>query len=389
MRVLCLATEFPPAHGYGLGRYTYEHCQALAAAGAEVHVVCNNYDAARGAYRDGGVQVLNVPFLLPFQGYNSTADILQGNVTLFTRAAALLREHGPYDVIQTHDWLAASAGVALRGTFEVPLVVTMHDTEVGKRLGEPTPEQDYVAQMEGWICEKAEAVCANSDFLKQELTAAYAVAVERITVVGCGVNPERFVVDVDPRLFKSLFGGPDEALLLFVGRLVPIKGPQVLLEALPKILSFLPAARLVLAGEGPLREPLQRRAQELGLSERVRFLGHVQGQPLAALYRCADVLVVPSLYEPLGMVALEGMVCRTPIVAADTGGLAEIVEEERTGLKVPPNDPHALACAIVRLQATPALGREMSGNGQRQAIEHHDWSEVARRSLDLYDTLSS
>lgn len=389
MRVLCLATEYPPAHGYGLGRYSHEHCQALAAAGAEVHVVCNNYDAAGDQYLDGAVRVHNVPFLLPFKGYHATADILQGNVTLFTLAAELLRDHGPYDILQAHDWLAASTAHALGETFGVPLVVTFHDTELGKRLGDLTAEQEYVVQIERWLCERADALCVNSAFLAQELTAAYGVAPERVTVVGGGVNPERFHVDVDPRQFKTLFCPPEEPLVLFVGRLTPIKGPQVLLEALPGLLSVLPTTRLVLAGDGPLREPLQQRAQELGLADRVRFLGHVRGQPLAALYRAADVLVAPSLYEPLGLVALEGMVCGTPVVAAASGGLAEIVRDGETGVLVPPNDPRALTSAVARLLTDRGLAARLAAEAADRVRRCYTWAEVATRSLAVYSAVTS
>lgn len=388
MRVLCLATEYPPAQGYGLGRYTYEHCQALAAAGAEVDVVCNNYDNRRDHYCDGLVHVYNVPFLLPFHGYDSASDILQGNVTLLTRAAELLRVGSSYDVIQTHDWLAASAGHAVRETFGVPLVVAMHDTELGKSLGQLTPEQQYVAEMERWICEQADAVAANGEFIKRELVAAYGIPTEKISVIGCGVNPDRFEVEVDREAFRSLFSAPGEKVILFVGRLTPIKGPQVLLEALPEVLTLFPETRLVMVGEGALQEPLQRRAQELGLEGRVRSIGHVRGKPLAALYRSADVLVVPSLYEPVGMVALEGMVCGVPLVVGDAGGLGEMVQDGWNGLKVPPNDPRSLARAIIISLSRPDVVAQQATAAHAYALGRHCWADVARRTVALYENVS-
>lgn len=387
MKVLCLATEYPPAHGYGLGRYAHEHCQALAAAGAEVDVVCNNYDNRRDHYQDGLVQVHNVPFQLPFRGYDSASDILQGNVTLFTRAAELLRGGRSYDVIQTHDWLSASAGHALRESFGVPLVVAMHDTELGKSLGQLTAEQQYVAEMERWICEQADAVAANGQFIKGELAAAYGISPEKIGIIGCGVCPERFGVEVDREAFRSLFCLPRERIILFVGRLTPIKGPQVLLEALPEVLALYPETRLVMVGEGAMREPLQRRAEELGIGERVRFVGYVRGKPLAAVYRAADVLAVPSLYEPVGMVALEGMVCGTPLVVGDAGGLSDMVQDGRTGLKVPPNDPRALARALAITLSRPDLAAQRATAARAYALENHNWAGVARRSLDVYHSV--
>lgn len=433
MRVLCLATEYPPAHGYGLGRYTYEHCQALAAAGAEVTVVCNNHDGSRDHYRDGAVEVWNVPFALPFHGYDTASDVLQGNVTLFTRAAELLAAsparawsagsparsgsgadpapppggaelqpaHSvvapggssptpgapprtpPFDVLQANDWLAASAAVALRDTFRLPLIVTMHETELGKRLGPPTPEGDYVAAMERWVCEQADAVAANSEALRRELIEAYGVPGERITVVGCGVRPECFEVDVDRAAFRSLFCQPGERLILFVGRLTPIKGPQVLLEAMPQLLAVHPDVHLVLAGEGTSQEALAARASELGLAGRVHLVGYLRGRVLAAMYRAADVLAVPSLYEPLGMVALEGAVCGTPLVVADAGGLGEIVTDAETGLKVPPNDPQALAAALARELTRPGVPVSLAQAARRELVQRYSWARVADRTLGL------
>ncbi|MEN6642396.1 MAG: glycosyltransferase family 4 protein [Armatimonadia bacterium] len=382
-----MATEFPPAQGYGLARYASEHCQALVAAGAQVDVICNNYDPQHPRYCEEGVEISNVPFHLPFQGYNSIADILQGNVTLLARAAELLQRQSGIDVIQTHDWLSASAAVALKESFGVPLVVTMHDTELGRAMGKLTPEQQYVAEMEQWLCEKADAVAANSNFIKTELTAAYGVRADRITVAGCGVNPERFHVDVDAADFRSLFCAPGVPLILFVGRLTAIKGPGILLEALREVVKVLPDAQLVLAGDGALKDQLRQHAQEVGLDDHTRFVGHVRGRALAALYRCANVLVVPSLYEPLGMVALEAMICDTPVVAADTGGLAELVQDGQTGFTVPPNDPNALAGAILRMLTSAAEASECIAQARQLAMEGHRWMDVARRSLELYKTV--
>ena len=385
MRVLCLATEFPPAHGYGLGRYTSEHCAALTGAGVDAHVACNNFDAAQEHGLDAGVPVSNAPYVLPFQGYCEVADVLHGNVSLLGRGIEMLRRNGGYDLVQVHDWLAASAAKALQETFGLPVVVTIHDTQIGKALGKLDPHQQYVAAMEGWLCDLADAVTVNSEFIRRELIEAYSVPADKITVIGCGVNPESFHTRSDPRLFKTVFCQPGEQLVAFVGRLAQLKGPHVLLEAIPQLATVCPRARFVFAGEGQMQEPLQRRAAELNVADRVRFVGHLRGQVLATFYRAADVLVVPSLYEPFGMVALEGMVCGTPVIACDTGGLSDIIEHEVSGVKVPPNDPRALASALAQLLLNPARGQQLAQAGQQRAETAFRWSDVAIRTVAVYE----
>ena len=185
---------------------------------------------------------------------------------------------------------------------------------------------------------------------------------------------------------RSIAAEP-EPLILFVGRLVPLKGPQVLIEAMGQVAQVHPEAQLVLVGDGALRDQLRQHAQELGLAGQVRLLGYVRGKPLAALYRAADVVVVPSLYEPFGLVALEAMVSGTPVVAADAGGLAALVRDQQTGLKVPPNDPRALAGGILRLLTDHDLASGLAANARRMAMKQYSWTDVAKRTLALYQGL--
>jgi glycogen synthase len=385
MRVLCLATEFPPAHGYGLGRYAFEHSAALAASGVEVAVACSNSDGTRDTYEVARMQVNNAPYALPFHAYAETAEVLQAAVGLLGRGLELQRHDGGYDLLQIHDWLAASAAKALQETCPLPLVVTMHDTQRGRQPSGLSAEEQYVADMEAWVCEQAAAVTVNSEFLRRELVGAYGVPAERITVIGGGVNPASFTTDTDPALFRSIFCGPDEMLVAFVGRLTPVKGPHLLLEAIPYLIPVSPQARFVFTGDGPMREGLERRAAELGIADRVRFTGHIRGQVLATFYRAAEVVVVPSLYEPLGLVALEAMVCGTPVVVSDTGGLAEIVQHDQTGLKVPPNDPRALAAAIAQLLFNPQRARALGAAGQARVETAYRWADVAQRTREVYE----
>jgi glycosyltransferase involved in cell wall biosynthesis len=385
MRILCIATEFPPAQGYGLGRYTFEHCAALVAEGLHVDVACNNYDSEREHSIVAGMEVSNTPYMLPFEAYCDVAGILQGNVSLLGRGIEMCRRNGGYDLLQINDWLAASAAKALKEIYDLPVVVTMHDTELGKSFYEPQGHQQYIVEAERWVCEIADAVTTNSEFIARELVEGYQVPPEKIAITGCGVNAESFPSRADAGLFKTLFCGPGEQLVAFVGRLAQIKGPHILLEAIPLLAPVCPQARFVFAGDGQMRAGLERRAEELGIADRVRFVGHLRGQVLTTFYRAADLLVVPSLYEPLGMVALEGMVCGTPVIASDTGGLASVVEHGVSGIKATPNDPRSLAGAVARVLLNPSAAQAFGQAGQARAERHFRWSDVAKRSIAVYE----
>ena len=387
MRVLTLASEFPPAHGYGLGRYVADHTAALAAGGCEVAVACNNWDAnlQSGRYDREGVEVNNAPIFMPIKGYSWVADVLQSNLLLETRALKMSRRDGEFDILQVHDWLTASAAHCLHDLLDLPLVVTIHDTVRGRNQGELNPDEQYVASMETWICQQADAVLCNSAFIHKELVEAYGVDEEKITVVGCGVDPQAFKSDTPPRLFRSVLGAADVPMIIFVGRLTAIKGPQVLLEAVPEVLRVVPEARFVFAGDGQMQQSLTQRAGQLGVAEKVRFVGHLRGTVLATLYHSADATIVPSLYEPFGMVALESVVCGTPIIASETGGLLEIMSKADCALPIPPKDSSALARAIVYLLRHPDRAAELAENGRRVALEQYGWDRVAQKTLSAYN----
>jgi len=151
-----------------------------------------------------------------------------------------------------------------------------------------------------------------------------------------------------------------------------------------QVIGICPRAKLVIVGKGQLQAQLQEQMRTLNLRDRAQFAGYLTGAALAGAFKCADVLVVPSLYEPFGIVALEGMVNRVPVIVADSGGLAEIVEDGRTGLKVPPRDPRALAQAIVRLLWDEPLRRQLGETGYEQAVSRYRWADVARQTVGAY-----
>lgn len=378
MRLLMIATEYPPAQGYGLARYASELAAALARAGHETHVITCNYGEGRPAHHREGVTVHDMRERLPVRHFDWVGDAVLDNLRLVERALEATDEHGPIHAIISHDWLAAHASKALRAILGVPWLLVVHDTEVGKRGNRLDRRQVYIAEMEGWAIGEAHRVVTNSDFMGAEIARIHKAPEQKIAVVPCGVNPDRFLSDTNTRDFRRLFVQDHEKLVVYAGRLSPMKGVEDLAEAFCLLAASEPRASLVLAGEGVLREALDKRFQEAGVADRVLLTGWVADKVLGALFMAADVVAVPSRYEPFGMVAIEAAACGAAVVAAEVGGLAEVVRGSRGSLQgVPPAQPDLLASALGALLTDEPRTRRMRESAETYARQTYSWGAVA------------
>jgi glycogen(starch) synthase len=187
---------------------------------------------------------------------------------------------------------------------------------------------------------------------------------------------------------RSEFAEPDQNLVLLIGRLVYEKGFQLALEAMPEVISKVPNTRFLVAGSGTHEAELHKQAEELGLMDHGTFLGWIGDDVLHLLYRIADLTVVPSIYEPFGLVALEAMASECPCIAADTGGLKEVVPVEGAGLRFRASDPEHLAEAAIQVLSDENLSRQMVEEGLSH-IRLFDWTDVARQTLALYGEVTA
>jgi glycogen(starch) synthase len=386
MRIMHLSSEYPPSQVFGLGRAVHDLAVAQAALGHEVRVITNSLGGRDQDAQVEGVGVHRISFPPPPKPPDDTMAVTQFNLSVIAAATRVVQQGAAApDILHVHDWLTVLSGRMLRWLHPAArLVATIHDTARGKYFGQLSPAQQYMAHLERYIGQEAEAVICCSQHVREELVQQYHVAPERIALVPCGVAADQFAVRGDLAGFRRVFAAPEDRLVLYVGRLDQEKGLPVLLQAFAHVWTVEPRARLVLAGKGVLQEELQRRAAELGVGERVSFVGYVTGDALAGVYRTAEVLTVPSLYEPFGMVALEGMVCGIPVVVADTGGLREIVTDGVTGLRVPPGDAPALAQALLRVLSDEALASRLGQTGQQHAHQAYNWTDLARQTVAVY-----
>ena len=305
-------------------------------------------------------------------------------------AGVELGDRFEFDLVHGHDWLVANACDHLARRFSAPLVVTIHATEHGRHQGwvENHP-QSYIHGVERWMANRADRVIACSYYMREQIADIFGVEEEKVAVIPNGIDPEDLVTpdEAELRRLRAEFAAPDERLVLLIGRLVYEKGFQIALEAMPELIQRLPGTRFLVAGSGTHEGELRSQAEALGLMEHGTFLGWIGDDVLHSLYRIADVCVVPSIYEPFGLVALEAMASGCPCIVADTGGLREVVPNEDVGLRFRDRDPVSLGTAVERL----LTDSELRGRLVAEASEHvlgFDWSDVAERTAALYGELA-
>jgi len=387
VRILLLSWEYPPHVVGGLGRHVGALARSLAVEGHEVHVVTRDLPDApevRDAFEDG-VHVVRVPEAPPVIGFDQLVSwVLAFNNRIQAAAGRLLRER-EFDVIHAHDWLVAYAAAGLKETWDVPVVATIHATESGRHQGWlPGPMNKLIHQVEWWLTYEARRVIVCSAYMHAELERIFALPGEKIDVVPNGVDVDDFAVDAaEAAETRSALTGPRTRMILYAGRLEYEKGVQTLLAALQDVRRRCGPTRLFVAGAGTYSDELRREVRRLGLSRHVRFTGFLADRDLRLHFGAADVAVVPSIYEPFGLVAVEAMACGTPVVVGDTGGLREIVSDG-SGLSFPPQDADALTDALVRILTDDTLAAELVARGIARARERYDWGAVARRSVEIY-----
>jgi D-inositol-3-phosphate glycosyltransferase len=304
-----------------------------------------------------------------------------------------------YDLIHSHYWMSGIAAKQLKERWGVPVVHMFHTLGLMKNRvaqSEAEMEGDYRAQGEYQVLEMADRIIAATLAEESQLQFLYQANEEKIVVIPPGVDVSHFY-PIQPEEAKCVIGVPeDESMLLFVGRIEPLKGVDTLIRAIAHMhssgVSILFPHYLAIIGGDPnakTREMntemarLQALSRELGLEDLIVFLGKRSQQSLPYYYSAADVLIMPSHYESFGMVALEAMACGTPVVASQVGGLAFLIQDGETGFVVPGGDPLALSERLTQLLSQPELRRRLGEQAAAYA-QDYAWEKIAGRMVDLY-----
>jgi glycogen(starch) synthase len=388
MRVLILSWEYPPIVEGGLARHVRKLSEQLVAQGVEVHVVTRGGGRLSATEDRHGVAVHRV------REPEFPKDDLDAFIAWVERMnadmlAAALELDGSFDLVHSHDWLVADAARALARCFRVPWLVTVHATEYGRHQGwvDKHP-QSHIHGVERRMVRGADRVITCSAYMREHVVDVFGVAAARVTAIPNGIDPTDLQPIADLPRLRARYAVPEEKLILLVGRLVHEKGFHLALDAMPVLLERLGGGvRFLVAGSGTAEAELKAQAERLGLMEHGSFVGWTGDDMLHSLYRIADLCVVPSLYEPFGLVALEAMASGCPCIVADTGGLREVVPRgRRVGLRFRARDSRSLARMAEQLLSDDALRDRLVVEASEHVLRF-DWADVARQTASVYGDL--
>ena len=383
MRILHVSWEYPPLVYGGLGRHVHGLAEAQAAAGHDVTVVTQLPEGAATDEVVNGVRVVRAAY----EPLRLTESELLPWVRGLDRALARTAERAGVepDVVHAHDWVVGDAGRLLRDRLGAPLVATLHATEAGRHQGWlPSDLSHAIHRLEHRLTVDAARVVVCSDAMRHDVETLFGVPDEVVDVVPAGLDVAAWRAGARAVREARAAYAADGPLLVTASRLEWEKGVHTLLDAMPRLRRRFPGLRLVVAGRGGQREALEAQARRLRLGASVRFVGWLPEPSLAALLGAADAVVLPSVYEPFGLVALEAAAQRSPLVVAATGGLAETAQDAVTGRTFAPLDAASLADVTTEVLRDPAAAQRRVRAMSRRLRAVHDWSAVAARTVEVY-----
>lgn len=410
MKIAVLVYEYPPKIVGGLGTYAAEITRKFVLMDNDVTVFTMNDDAGSLPTREiwRGIEIhrplhIDVSDSLPDvlaedvrkwgRGLNLFSKILVYNYLSASKLVNELirKENFKYDIVVAHDWLSAIGGITVKKEAGLPFAFHVHSTEKGRTLGSGS---SVVSSIELHGANAADLIVTVSYAMKDEL-AKLGFPKEKIQVCYNGVDPQKYspeqVNATQVKKIREFYGlKDDEFMILFLGRLVGVKGVDKLIMAMPHILQKMPNARLVIVGLGDLKDYLINLVKTIRLSEFVKFrFEFIPEEERILHYAACDVAVFPSLYEPFGIVVLEAMSMERPVVVGGAGvsGMREIViccGEEQCGFHIDPNNPSDIAWGITSALENPEKRKWLGKNGRRRVLEEFTWDKIAEKTAEVY-----
>ena len=409
MKIVHFSWEFPPVIFGGLGTFATEITQKQKAMGNEITVFSLNdknkhktSDNWKGitVYRPKNIDIsptLNMCTNQELHSWGANfqffSDVIGYNLFSASKLVNLLTDNGgrSFDIIDAHDWLGIMGGMVAKKALNIPLMFHVHSTEVGRSVGGGSQTIKDIEHRGGQI---ADCVITVSYAMKDELQ-KLGFPKEKIRVCWNGIDPNKYdpekIPQQDTKNLRQNYGiKDDEPMLFFIGRLVTVKGVDKLVEAMPNVLENFPNAKLVLLGIGDMEAGIKNRIKELGLEGKIILRAEFVNEEERILhYAASDVVILPSLYEPFGIVSTEAMSMAKPVVvgARGTSGFREQIVGSGTsqcGFHINPFDPNDIAWGIKQILELDDKGAQLGRNGRKRAVEVFSWDAVAKRTLDIY-----
>ena len=382
--------EYPPVVIGGLGRHVHHLSTALASAGHEVVVLSRRPSGTDPSTHPSSDEVVDgVRAIAAAQDpheFSFGADMMAWTLAMghaMVRAGLSLKKRGsnrPWrpDVVHAHDWLVAHPAIALAQFYDVPIVSTIHATEAGRHSGWVSGSiSRQVHAVESWLVRESDSLITCSASMADEITELFGPGLAAITVIRNGIDAARW-----PFAERRPRTGPAE--LLYLGRLEYEKGVHDVIAALPRIRRTHPGTTLTIAGEGTQQEWLIEQARKHRVLKAIRFAGHLDHAELLPVLHRVDAAVLPSHYEPFGIVALEAAAAGTPLVTSNIGGLGEAVINGRTGVSCAPRDVAGLAAAVRVVLDDPEAAQRRARAARERLTSAFDWKTVSEETAQVY-----
>ena len=410
MKIAVLVYEYPPKIVGGLGTYAAEITRKFVLLGHDVTVFTMNDDQGSLPTREllRGIEIhrpihIDISDSLPDvvaedvrkwgRGIKFFSKILMYNYLSASKLVnELVRgEDFKFDLVVAHDWLSVIAGITIKKELGIPLAFHVHSNERGRTLGNGS---GVVSSIENRAGQMADMVITVSYAMQDELIQSGFPA-EKIRVCYNGVDPKKYNPEqISQKRIKEVKSkyelNDDDMMILFIGRLVWIKGVDKLIRAMPQVIQKIPNAKLVVVGLGDMRDYLEGLVRNLHLEDVVNFrFEFIPEEERIAHYAACYVAAFPSLYEPFGIVTLEAMSMEKPVVvgAAGTSGMREIVSisgDDQCGFHINPNDPSDIAWGIINAIEDSKKRIQLGRNGRKRVIEFFSWDTAARSTIDRY-----
>jgi len=368
----------------GIGVHVTELAAGMQRRGHEVHVFTRvghgqgEYDVIHGVHYHRCHFALNPNFV------DEVNNMCRSFVSCFNGVEDCV---GRFDIVHAHDWLASNAAVWIKEGRGRKAIMTIHSTEYGRNgnqfyEGQSRRIQDH--ERHGTYC--ADRVITVSHRLKDEIAWLYQVPHHKVDMIYNGVNARAFDYQVDPGEVKRRYAiGPLDPTVLFVGRMVVQKGPDILVRAVPSLLRYYPNAKFVFVGDGHMMKDIRSLGHQLGVAHALRILGAKTGRELSDLFKACDILAVPSRNEPFGIIILEGWSALKPVVSTKRGGPAEFVWHEVNGLQVD-DMPDSVGWGLGTLLADHNRCRWMGRNGRATVDAVFSWDNIAEQTEATYQS---
>jgi glycosyltransferase involved in cell wall biosynthesis len=386
MKILVLAWEFPPRIVGGIARHVAELYPEVVKLGHEVHLITVEFGYAPNYEIVNGIHVHRVPVA---SGNDFFHWVVNMNDSMGLQGGKLIQEWGSFDLIHAHDWLVGDAAIALKHTFKIPTIATIHATEYGRHNGIYNDTQRYISNKEKLLAYNSWRVIVCSDYMRHEIERALETPWNKIDTVYNGIHAakKQRYPNINYDAFRRHFAEEGEKIVYYVGRMTYEKGVSVLLNAAPRVIKEMHGyVKIVIVGGGNT-DNLKQQAWNLGIWDKCYFTGFMSDEDLDKFQTIADCAVFPSLYEPFGIVALESFAAKVPVVVSNTGGLPEVVQHSKTGIVTYTNNPDSLAWGILEILHNPDYAKYLVDNAYEDLARRFNWEKLAKQTETVYQVV--